>query len=99
MFHDGQLNLKFFSLNINNVKVTPSGVCSAPMSQPQTKMVCCCSMGKGWGRECQLCPGPNSPEYSELCGSGGPGQIVDPMTGRYEKCLKTFAFTINQGFV
>ena len=55
--------------------------CSAPMSQPQTRMVCCCSMGAGWGRQCEQCPAASSPAYTELCGGGGPGQIVDPITG------------------
>ena len=55
--------------------------CSAPMSQPQTRLVCCCSMGAGWGRQCEQCPPASSSEYTELCGGGGPGQIVDPITG------------------
>ena len=55
--------------------------CSAPMSQPQTRMVCCCSMGAGWGRQCEQCPASSSPAYTELCGGGGPGQIVHPITG------------------
>ena len=55
--------------------------CSAPMSQPQTRLVCCCSMGAGWGRQCEQCPTASSSAYTELCGGGGPGQIVDPITG------------------
>ena len=55
--------------------------CSAPMSQPQTRLVCCCSMGAGWGRQCEQCPPASSSAYTELCGGGGPGQIVDPITG------------------
>lgn len=30
--------------------------CSNAMSQPQTRMVCCCSMGAAWGRACEECP-------------------------------------------
>ena len=66
-------------------QVTPDGTCTAPMSQPQTKMVCCCSMGAGWGVSCDKCPAPGSAQYQDLCGSGGPGQIVDPMTGNMQE--------------
>jgi hypothetical protein len=30
--------------------------CSAPMSRPQTRLVCCCSMGAAWGDRCGACP-------------------------------------------
>lgn len=30
--------------------------CAQPMSQDQTRMVCCCSMGQAWGRPCIECP-------------------------------------------
>ena len=33
-----------------------NGKCANPMSQPQTRMVCCCSMGAGWGKVCEECP-------------------------------------------
>ena len=61
--------------------ITEAGVCTEAMSQPQTKMVCCCSMGQGWGQECDRCPAKDTASYTDLCGGGGPGQIVDPMTG------------------
>lgn len=32
------------------------GQCSAPMSQNQTRKVCCCSMGVAWGEANQPCP-------------------------------------------
>jgi len=34
--------------------------CSKPMSQKQTKMLCCCSMGEGWGDSCLPCPKPDT---------------------------------------
>lgn len=34
--------------------------CANPMSQPQTLMVCCCSMGAGWGKDCEECPAQGS---------------------------------------
>ena len=30
--------------------------CGNAMIQPQTRMVCCCSMGAGWGKNCEECP-------------------------------------------
>ena len=55
--------------------------CSQPMTQPQTRMVCCCSMGAAWGVGCEECPADGSQEYRRLCGQAGPGMMVDPMTG------------------
>lgn len=39
------------------------GQCSHPMTNEQTKMVCCCSMGEAWGEPCLPCPTPRSREY------------------------------------
>lgn len=39
------------------------GNCSNAMSQPQTLMVCCCSMGAAWGNACQACPEQGSRTY------------------------------------
>lgn len=33
-----------------------NGQCSVPMSNSQTRMICCCSMGQAWGLPCQPCP-------------------------------------------
>lgn len=43
--------------------VLEDGRCSAPMSNPQTQMLCCCSMGAAWGRSCLPCPKANTREY------------------------------------
>ncbi|CAH1374115.1 unnamed protein product [Tenebrio molitor] len=53
--------------------------CSTPMTQNQTRKVCCCSMGQAWGQPCEPCPLPGTNEHFALCG-GRPGQIVNPMT-------------------
>nr|XP_018912347.1 PREDICTED: fibrillin-2-like [Bemisia tabaci]XP_018912348.1 PREDICTED: fibrillin-2-like [Bemisia tabaci] len=58
--------------------------CSLPMSNPQTRMLCCCSMGLAWGKPCLPCPAANSREYLLLCGAR-PGQIVNPMTNITEE--------------
>lgn len=40
--------------------------CSTPMTQNQTKKVCCCSMGQAWGQPCEPCPIPGSSRYNNL---------------------------------
>ncbi|XP_017775669.1 PREDICTED: fibrillin-2-like [Nicrophorus vespilloides] len=59
--------------------------CSLPMSQNQTKKICCCSMGEGWGSPCEPCPIPGTNEFNGLCGKSVPGQIINPMTNRSEE--------------
>ncbi|KAH6937565.1 hypothetical protein HPB50_001718 [Hyalomma asiaticum] len=45
-------------------------VCSHPMMTNQTKMTCCCSVGKAWGHHCQPCPQPNT-RQSQILNSFG----------------------------
>ncbi|XP_018574078.1 fibrillin-2-like [Anoplophora glabripennis] len=59
--------------------------CSTPMSQNQTRKVCCCSMGQGWGVDCQPCPLAGTSEYYSLCGGTDPGTIINPFTNQTEK--------------
>ena len=35
---------------------SPAGQCTSAMSRPQTRLVCCCSMGQAWGEACGSCP-------------------------------------------
>ena len=35
--------------------------CLDPMTRPQTRLVCCCSMGAGWGLQCKACPDKVAP--------------------------------------
>ena len=53
--------------------------------RPQTKTVCCCSMGKAWGLNCDRCPAHGSSDYKSMCGSGPPGVMVNPMTNQTEE--------------
>ncbi|KAB0800679.1 hypothetical protein PPYR_06418 [Photinus pyralis] len=57
--------------------------CSLPMTQNQTKKLCCCSMGQAWGQPCEPCPIQGTSEYITLCGVR-PGQIINPMTNQSE---------------
>ena len=55
-------------------------------SRPQTRVVCCCSLGGAWDdgiRGCVSCPGRGSDEWAQLCGAGEApaGMIIDPETG------------------
>lgn len=38
------------------------GQCSQPMTNEQTRMLCCCSMGQAWGHPCQPCPADKTSE-------------------------------------
>ncbi len=69
-----------------------AGNCSEPMSRPQTRVVCCCSMGKAWGVGCSdACPAEGSADFRALCGTGTPpGMIIDPMTGITQE-VRTYA--------
>ncbi|XP_061719868.1 fibrillin-2-like isoform X1 [Cydia pomonella] len=51
--------------------------CSSAVGVPQTKYLCCCSVGRAWGEPCEACPDKNSREYSVFCGAE-PGNYRDP---------------------
>lgn len=53
--------------------------CESPTADYVTQAVCCCSLGKAWGPECEVCPSQDSPEYQELC-PGGPGYKPNDVT-------------------
>ncbi|CAL1273321.1 unnamed protein product [Larinioides sclopetarius] len=55
-------------------------VCEHPMMTNETKVMCCCSIGRAWGDPCEPCPIQNSEEYRKLC-SMSPGTYIDPVTG------------------
>ncbi|XP_048583421.1 fibrillin-1 isoform X2 [Nematostella vectensis] len=44
--------------------------CTKPRPIKMTKSVCCCTLGKGWGDPCELCPSPKTPEFSIICPKG-----------------------------
>ncbi|MCL4121105.1 UNVERIFIED_CONTAM: hypothetical protein GTU68_033752, partial [Idotea baltica] len=46
------------------------GVCRSPLGEPTTKSTCCCSIGRGWGPRCDICPADDSEEYEKLCPGG-----------------------------
>ena len=38
-------------------------------------------MGAAWGTSCAKCPQKGTQAYKQMCGSGVPGMMVDPVTG------------------
>lgn len=48
----------------------PRGRCHNPIIGTFKKSVCCCSVGEGWGEECEACPQEGSDAYKDLCGRG-----------------------------
>ncbi|KAG7300531.1 hypothetical protein JYU34_016170 [Plutella xylostella] len=56
-----------------------SGRCSSAVGVPQTKYLCCCSVGRAWGAPCEACPDKSSQEHITLCGAK-PGEYINPMT-------------------
>lgn len=61
------------------------GECTAPMSQDQTRLLCCCSMGEAWGSPCDPCPSQGTNEFFKLCGGHRPGQIMNKITNQTEE--------------
>ncbi|KAL1420962.1 hypothetical protein MTO96_004329 [Rhipicephalus appendiculatus] len=55
-------------------------VCSHPMMTNQTKMTCCCSVGKAWGPRCLPCPQPHTEQYMKLCHVATTGTMMNPIT-------------------
>ena len=55
-----------------DVQQTPTGrnVCGNQLGEPVSRSTCCCSMGKAWGRNCELCPAAESEEFKALCPAG-----------------------------
>lgn len=53
--------------------------CSRAVGVPQTKYLCCCSVGYAWGDPCEPCPDKGSREHTKLCGER-PGEYINPVT-------------------
>ncbi|KAK7880847.1 hypothetical protein WMY93_032508 [Mugilogobius chulae] len=51
--------------------------CLHPVSTQLTRGLCCCSVGKAWGPQCDRCPAPGTAKFKEIC-PGGMGYTVLP---------------------
>ncbi|KFV69038.1 Latent-transforming growth factor beta-binding protein 1, partial [Dryobates pubescens] len=49
--------------------------CMHPLSVQLSKQLCCCSVGKAWGPNCEKCPPPGTAAFKEIC-PGGMGYTV-----------------------
>ncbi|XP_037292481.1 fibrillin-2 isoform X3 [Manduca sexta] len=63
------------------LNIEPSGRCSEAVGVPQLKYLCCCSVGRAWGEDCEPCPDKGSREHVALCGSE-PSTYIDPETNK-----------------
>ncbi|KAJ8945200.1 hypothetical protein NQ318_013650 [Aromia moschata] len=61
--------------------------CSTPMTQNQTKKVCCCSMGQAWGHPCEPCP---------EAGTSSSG--VCPHPGKCTNVMGSYVCTCPEGY-
>ncbi|XP_063293874.1 latent-transforming growth factor beta-binding protein 3 [Pelobates fuscus] len=46
------------------------GQCQHPLSKRMTKQLCCCSVGKAWGSQCEACPADGTASFTEICPAG-----------------------------
>ncbi|KAM3920564.1 latent-transforming growth factor beta-binding protein 3 isoform 1-T1 [Leptodactylus fuscus] len=46
------------------------GQCQHPISIRMTQQLCCCSVGKAWGPQCEACPTEGTASFAEICPAG-----------------------------
>ncbi|XP_040265003.1 latent-transforming growth factor beta-binding protein 3 [Bufo bufo] len=46
------------------------GQCQHPISIWMTQQLCCCSVGKAWGPQCEACPAEGTASFAEICPAG-----------------------------
>ncbi|CAM9919636.1 unnamed protein product [Lampetra planeri] len=51
-------------------RATDGRSCSLPIAIPLTKHICCCSVGKAWGKNCEPCPPEGHTAFRETCPAG-----------------------------
>ncbi|XP_029469902.1 latent-transforming growth factor beta-binding protein 3 isoform X4 [Rhinatrema bivittatum] len=44
--------------------------CQHPLSTRLTRQLCCCSVGKAWGSNCERCPSDGTAAFKEICPAG-----------------------------
>ncbi|XP_008331518.1 latent-transforming growth factor beta-binding protein 3 isoform X3 [Cynoglossus semilaevis] len=44
--------------------------CELPIPTPITQAMCCCTVGKAWGRNCEPCPPANTEAFWKICPAG-----------------------------
>ncbi|XP_073729872.1 fibrillin-2 [Misgurnus anguillicaudatus] len=54
-------------------------MCDGEVGFRVSRSSCCCSLGRAWGKPCDLCPQLNTSEYNSLC-PGGEGFRPNPIS-------------------
>lgn len=73
------------------------------------KSICCCTVGKAWGEECEACPRPGTEAFEELCpksyGYDGRKDVNECTkypdmceNGRCRNSIGSFSCRCNQGY-
>ncbi|TRY90772.1 hypothetical protein DNTS_028646 [Danionella cerebrum] len=57
--------------------LSPGKQCLHPVATQLSKQLCCCSVGKAWGPQCDRCPLPGTAAFKDIC-PGGMGYHVTP---------------------
>ncbi|XP_066438679.1 latent-transforming growth factor beta-binding protein 3 isoform X2 [Eleutherodactylus coqui] len=50
--------------------IDQEGQCEHPISNWMTQQLCCCSVGKAWGPQCEACPAEGTASFAEICPAG-----------------------------
>ncbi|XP_056140139.1 latent-transforming growth factor beta-binding protein 3 isoform X3 [Lampris incognitus] len=50
--------------------VSESGHCEHALPTPHTQEMCCCTVGKAWGSNCERCPQIGTAAFSKICPAG-----------------------------
>uniref|UniRef100_A0A3P9K6R8 Latent transforming growth factor beta binding protein 3 n=1 Tax=Oryzias latipes TaxID=8090 RepID=A0A3P9K6R8_ORYLA len=53
--------------------------CEHPLSTQITQEMCCCTVGKAWGRNCEKCPHVGTVAFSKIC-PAGKGYLLQSIT-------------------
>uniref|UniRef100_A0A671YSH1 Latent transforming growth factor beta binding protein 2 n=1 Tax=Sparus aurata TaxID=8175 RepID=A0A671YSH1_SPAAU len=55
------------------INLNDANFCDNVVSRNTTKQECCCTVGKGWGDNCEIyaCPIPGRDDFNQLCPHGG----------------------------
>uniref|UniRef100_A0A8C8A9Z2 Latent transforming growth factor beta binding protein 3 n=1 Tax=Oryzias sinensis TaxID=183150 RepID=A0A8C8A9Z2_9TELE len=53
--------------------------CEHPLSTQITQEMCCCTVGKAWGRNCERCPHVGTVAFSKIC-PAGKGYLLQSIT-------------------
>ncbi|KAF7205815.1 transcript variant X3 [Nothobranchius furzeri] len=53
--------------------------CEHPLQNYITKEVCCCTVGKAWGNQCERCPQVGTVAFSQIC-PAGKGYFIQSIT-------------------